>query len=198
MFGPSREQQIEEHMFIIKCMVKDFNKTANKYKAEEANYLKKAKKALRKNDERTAMTYVRQSKQYSDLALRTTQLACNLEVVEARIKEAISSEKINRGISQAVSNLISQLNPKYTLESVGNMDKAFEDVATCSNTIMSSIEGVAAPSSGSNAIEQKMMAELKEEVAQDATFELSALPSLDKRLSELKVKNEEVKNTNYF
>ena len=197
MFGPSREELIEDHMFNVKCMVKDYNKTAARYKSEEAAYLKKAKKALKKGDERTAITYVKQSKQYSDLALRTTELACNLEVVEARIKEAIRAGKINNEISQAVGHLLSRLTPKYTLQSVAVMDKAFEDVSTCSNTIMGAIEGVSAPATGSTMVEQQMLADLKEEVAQEATLELSALPSLDNRLNALSVENNKKNNISH-
>jgi hypothetical protein len=193
MFGPSREEMIEDHMFNVRCMVKDYNKTATRYKTEEAAYMKKAKKALKKGDERTAITYVRQSKQYSDLALRTTELACNLEVVEARIKEAINSGKLNNEISQAVSLLLSRLTPKYTLQSVAFMDKAFEDVSTCSDTIMSAVGGVAAPAIGSTLVEQQMLSELKDEVSQEATLELSALPSLDARLNNLS-SNQEIDN----
>lgn len=189
MFGRSREEMMYDQMFNIKCMIKDFNKTANRYKTEESVYLKKAKKSLSKGDERTAMTYIRQSKQYSDLALRTTTLACNLEVVEARIKESIQSGKINESISNAVSILLSQVNPRSTIMSVGVMDKAFEDIATCSNTIIGAIGDVAAPSVGTMSLEQEMLNDLKDEVAQEATLELSALPSLDKRLGILKNKN---------
>ena len=182
MFGRSREELIDEHIFNIKCMVKEYNKAANRYKGSEVEYIKKAKKALKKGDDRTAATYVRQSKQCSDLALRNVELACNLEVVEARINEAISAGKINHDITNAVSLLVSKLTPKYTLNAVGVMDKNFEDVATCSNTIMGAIGGVAAPATGSAGGAAQLLADLKEEVAQEATLELSVLPSLDRRL----------------
>ena len=185
MFGPSREQLIDEHLFNIKCMVKDCNKTANRYKTSERAYIKKAKKALKKGDERTAQMYVRQSSQCSDLALKQVQLACNLEVVEARIKEAVNSGRINQDVSRAVNLLVSQLTPKYTLQSVGAMDKAFEDVSTCSNTIMNAIGGVAAPEVGSGVTQDQLLVDLKEEVAQEETLELSALPSLENRLGAL-------------
>ena len=203
MFGPSREQLIDEHLFNIKCMVKDCNKAANRYKTSEGSYIKKAKKALKKGDERTAATYVQQSQQCSDLALKNVQLACNLEVVEARIKEALDAGKINTDISRAVQLLVYQLTPKYTLQSVSVMDKAFEDVSTCSNTIANAIGGVAAPAVGSGAAQAQLLADLKEEVAQEETLELSALPSLETRLGNLvEQENKTLKNNithkNYF
>jgi hypothetical protein len=185
MFGPSREALIDEHLFNIQCMIKDCNKTANRYKTSEKTYIKKAKKSLKNQDERTAKTYVVQSRQCSDLALKNVQLACNLEVVEARIKEAIKSGKINQDISKAVNLLITQLTPKYTIRSVGVMDSAFEDVSTCSETIMNAIGGVAAPSVGSCYDQDKLLGDLKEEVSQEEVLGMSILPSLETRLGSL-------------
>lgn len=182
MFGPSRERLIDDQIYNLKYMVKSLNRTAKKHKEQEKAFYKKAKNALKQGDERTAAAYVRQSQQFSNLALRTTTLACNLQVIEARVTESVQTGRMNEDILKTVSLLTSHLQPLNGINNIGYMDKAFEDVLVYTTTIANTMDDIAAPTDATSQEQQSMLAGLKEELAAEASEDFIALPSLGEGL----------------
>jgi hypothetical protein len=191
MFGVSTDTAIQNEIANLKYTCKTLMRNAQMQKKREAEYYKKAKRSMTTGDERTAATYIKQSVQFASLALRSTEMACNLEVVEAKINESIQSGSMNKSITNTLSLLISKLRPTNAINNMGNIDKSFEDIMTYSNAMTNVLDGVAAPNVGSNELESNLLAGLKEEVSNEASYALPACPIAPKTATKMK-------NNNYF
>lgn len=177
MFGPTKEQLVDDQLYNLKYMAKTLSKASTGQLRQEKVYYNKAKSALKKGDERIAKAFVKQSKQYSALALRTTELACNLELIGEKINGAIQAGRMNDEILATVSLLTGTLRPDMAVNKIGSMDKMFEDIMVYSNAIDQAVDGVVAPSASATEEEVMTMNDLKEQIAQDASMDFMALPS---------------------
>jgi hypothetical protein len=173
MFSVNRERQLDEELYKLKFQQKTLQKTALTYKKNEVAYYKKAKKALVKGDERTASTFARQSVQFSDMALATTNMACRLEVTESKLKTALQSGRINEQVIKTTCLLTAALMPVTTMSKLGAFDKAFEDIMVTSNGIADVLDAVAAPELGANDRENALLGMMQEEIAVD---DMASLP----------------------
>lgn len=180
MFSVNRERQLDEELYKLKFQQKTLQKTALAYKKNEAAYYKKAKKALVKGDERTAGAYARQSVQFSDMALATTNMACRLEVTESKIKSAVQSGRINEQVIKTTCLLTAALSPVTTMSKLGAFDKAFEDIMVSSNGIADVLDAAAAPELGAGARESELLGMMQEEIALD---DMSTMPMFSKHAS---------------
>lgn len=174
MFSGNRERQIDEELYKLKFRHKTLVKMAAGYKKRESEYYKKAKKSLTKGDDRTAATYARQSVQFSDMALKTNNMACRVEVIESRVRDAVQTGKLSQQMMQTVSLLTSQLAPAYTMTNMGALDKGFEDIMVTTESIGAVLDGVAAPAMGYSEREQSLLGMAQEEIALDDMSSFSA------------------------
>lgn len=170
MFSGNRDRQLDEEMYKLKFRQKILLKMAAGYKKRESEYYKKAKQSLLKGDERTAATFARQSVQFSDMALKTNNMACNVEVIESRVREAVQNGKLSQQALQTVSLLTTQLAPVCTIKNMGALDKGFEDIMVTSGTISSILDGVAAPPIGYGERERTLLGMAQEEIALNDTY----------------------------
>jgi charged multivesicular body protein 1 len=184
MFGRSKEELIDEQLYNLKYMSKSLTRTAKRYKDQEKTFYRKAKNALRQGDERTATTFARQSIQYSNLALKSTNLACNLEIVEARVKESVQMGRMNDDIMRTVALLTSHLQPLSSIDNIGIIDKSFEDVLVYTQTLNNMMDGVVASSENepSRTDQTNLMSSLREEIANESSLEFMTLPSINTSL----------------
>lgn len=178
MFGQSKEQQIDDQIYNLKYMSKTLKRTADSQLKLEREYNKRAKKALRAGDERIAVTYIRQSQQYAELALKTTQMACNVEVIGAKVVGAIQSGQMNDDILHTVSLLTSSIRPDKAMDKIGSMDKMFDDILVYSGSVADAMDGIVAPSSAASLDEVNMLADMKNQITQDVSMDLMSLPSI--------------------
>lgn len=174
MFSGNRDRQIEEELYKLKFRHKTLVKMAAGYKKRESEYYKKAKKSLVKGDERTATTYARQSVQFSDMALKTNNMACSVEVIESRVREAVQTGKLNDQMIQTVRLLTAQLAPTTTMTNMATLDKGFEDIMVTTEAIGNVLDGVAAPAIGYSQREQALLGMAQEEIALDDMSSLGA------------------------
>ena len=133
----SREHRIQEQLYQLKYLVKTLYKNANTYKKKQAEYAKKMKRAIKQGDERTAKVYAKQSVNYSDMALKSTQLACRVEVVESSARDAIQSGNVSSELVNVVQSISDHISPTSVLHDMGTFEKMFEDIMVSSNTMAS-------------------------------------------------------------
>lgn len=191
MFGKSVEDQIDEQIYNLKYMAKSLFRTANQQKAQEKQFHKKAKTSLKNGDERTARAFLNQSRQFSNLALKSTNIACNLQIIEARIKESVQTGRISEDIMKTVSLLTSQLKPYAAIDMNGAMEKSFDDILVLTNSVANTMDGIASHTAGVDTETDNMLNGLKEEIANEAVSDLTSLPSLTEKLKQKSL-------TNYF
>jgi charged multivesicular body protein 1 len=174
--GPSREKQIDDQIYNMRFAAKSFFRTATSHKKKEKEYLDRARKSLRKDDERTAATYAKQSTQFANLAANSTNLACNIEVLSEKVNEALKSGRINGDVTKTVLLLTHQIQPALVMNQIGVMDKAFEDILVCTNAVSNAIDDTCA-TSGQDDVD--LLNELKDEISNGESLDLiQSLPSL--------------------
>ena len=174
----SRAELIDNQIYDLKFMSKKLNRDATGHKKHQLEYHKKAKKALVHGDERTACTYVKQSNQFSDLAHQSTTLACNLEVIGARILCAVQSGRINDQLLQSVSTLTAFLQPDTAIGKLGSMDKMFEDVLVYTGAVNDAMDDISAPEVGQDSKTHDVLSDIRDDIAADASHEFITLPTV--------------------
>ena len=182
MFSGNRDRRIEEELYKLKFRHKTLVKMAAGYKKKESEYYKKAKNSLIKGDERTATTYARQSVQFADTALRINNVACSIEIIESRVREAVQTGKINDQMIETVRLLTTQLAPTYTITNMTALDKGFEDIMVTTGVVNNVLDGIAAPTTGCSQREQTLLGMAQEEVALDDMSSLGASLGLSKNM----------------
>ncbi|GBG24159.1 Zinc metalloproteinase nas-13 [Hondaea fermentalgiana] len=102
--------------------------SGSKFKVKEKATLRKVTRAVSAGDERAAQTYAAHAVHLGDMADRTLQLACKVEMVSSVTQISMATGGMSNEIRETVNVVSAHLKPLETMQSMDAFNEAYDDI----------------------------------------------------------------------
>ena len=166
-------------------MTKVLHKNAIKMKNKHKLTVLGIKKAIKQNDDETALILADHAIQQRQLELRYTKLACKMEIVSSITQSALDTKQITTGLSSMINTVATIQEPIMIIEQIEKFETMFEDLNIRTNVIENTLSSTTALSTTASKEAITLLAQIRDSEAAITSFKLPT-PQLESRNDKVK------------